>query len=142
MLEMNRRTLLKNLNRAAKWAANKERDHDEAVNIMMGCFRVLEQTGQQGIPEWINRRPDRRRSIKHIRDRYLTPKGNKVLRDLVTLTVSATEACTWRTNWLPGPLPVQVTKPVTSRHLHKMKAGRARKKAALEAMQTQRNELA
>ena len=121
---MNKRVLLKNLDKAAKWAAAKTRDHDQAVNIMVGCFGVLHQAGQRDITAWIDRKPARRRVLKNIRESYLSKRGNKVLRDLVALATSAVEACTWINNWLPGALPTPVAQRTpTNAQLAALKQG-------------------
>ena len=103
---MNKRVLLKNLDKAAEWVVAKQRDHDQSVNIMVGCFGVLRQAGQRDMAGWLDRKPERRRVLSDVRESYLSKRGNKVLRDLVTLTISAVEACTWVDNWLPGAMPV------------------------------------
>ena len=131
---MNKRVLLKNLDKAAEWAAAKQRDHDQAVNIMVGCFGVLRQAGQRDITGWIDRKPERRRVLKNIQKLYLSKLGNKVLRDLVSLTISAVEACTWIDNWLPGALPVPIAsgRPMKDGQQAKMQQGRKRRVAKVE----------
>ena len=138
---MNKRTLLRNLAKAAEWIADMERNHDEAVNIVVGCFRILEQAGQRRVTDWLDRKPDRRRILGNIRELYLTPKGNKVLRDLISLTISAVESCTWVDDWLPGALPVQTAprRSLTPEQMEKMREGKARKKASLEEARERRN---
>ena len=121
---MNKRVLLKNLDKAAEWVVAKQRDHDQSVNIMVGCFGVLRQAGQRDMAGWLDRKPERRRVLSDVRESYLSKRGNKVLRDLVTLTISAVEACTWVDNWLPGALPTPVAQRTpTNAQLAALKQG-------------------
>ena len=137
---MKKRILLKNLDKAAEWAAAKQRDHDQAVNIMVGCFYVLRQAGQRDMAGWLDRKPERRRVLSDIRESYLSKQGNKVLRDLVSLTISAVEACTWVDNWLPGALP---TPPASGRPMRdgqqaKMQQGKKWRAAKAEEARKRR----
>ena len=131
---MKKRILLKNLDKAAEWLAAKQRDHDQAVNIMVGCFGVLQQAGQHDMAGWLDRKPDRRRVLKNIQKSHLSKRGNKVLRDLVSLTISAVEACTWIDNWLPGALPVPTAsgRSMKDGQQAKMQQGRKRRVAKVE----------
>ena len=65
---MNKRILLGNLKKAAEWVAAKQRDHDQAVNVMVGFFQILRQAGQHDTPGWLNRKHQRRRVLANIRD--------------------------------------------------------------------------
>ena len=53
---MNKRILLRNLNKAADWVAAKQRDHDQAVNVMVGCFYILQQAGHHDMSGWLERK--------------------------------------------------------------------------------------
>ena len=137
---MNKRVLLKNLDKAAEWVVAKQRDHDQSVNIMVGCFGVLRQAGQRDMAGWLDRKPERRRVLSDVRESYLSKRGNKVLRDLVSLTISVVEACTWVDNWLPGALPVPVAtrKKLTKHQLAVLKKGRERRWGTLKNLRASR----
>ena len=121
-------TLLNNLQKAQKWAVAQKRDHDKAVNIMVGCFLVLQQAEFHGITQWIDRVPDRRKALKNIQKSYTTRRGNKASRDLVALTISTVEACVWVKSWAPYALPLLAgpERKLSEEHKAKLHRGRDR----------------
>ncbi len=125
---MNKKTLLNNLKKAVEWLNSGQRDHDQAVNIMVGCFCILRQAGQQGVTAGIDRKSERRRVLSNVRESYLSRQGNKVMRDLVALTISAVESCIWVDNWLPCALPTPISPrgPISEEHLAKLLQGKKR----------------
>lgn len=139
---MSKKILLKNLMKAAEWLNTKQRDHDQAGNIVVGCFFILRQAGQRDVTAWINRRPERRRVLGNVRETYLTRQGNKVLRDLLALTTSSVEACAWVDDWLPYALPTPISPrgPISEEHLAKLQHGKKRQRDRAKEVRMQRAE--
>ncbi len=124
---MDKRTLLEILGKAQQFVNTKQRDHDHVINIMVGCFYIL----QQAVADWLDRKPERRRVLGDVRESYLTQRGSKVLRDLMALTISTVEACVWVKDWNPSTLPTPVVARTISREQQaKMQGGRKQNRKA------------
>ena len=123
---MKKTTLLNNLKKLQQWAAAKKKDPDQAVNIMVGCFLALQQSGFHCATQWIDRVPDRRKVLKNIQKSHATRRGNKALRDLLALTISAVEAYTWVDSWNTYALPLLAgpERTISKEHLDKLCRGR------------------
>ena len=80
-------------------------DSDRAINLLVGCLQTMAQCGRPSLGDWLDRKRERRRTLKDIRNRFRSDAGNRVLRQLVELTVSQVEACSWRKGYWVGALP-------------------------------------
>jgi hypothetical protein len=113
-----RQFIIRALDQATKWLLSKRGqpgragDPWHAVNILVGTLDCLNQCGYS-IQSWLDRRTDRRRILRDIRNRYATPAPNKVLRDLVALAKAAVSACSWRSPYPLGALPSGEPRPAT-----------------------------
>lgn len=70
-------------------------DSDRAINLMVGCLQTIAQCDRRSVADWLERKPERGRTLKDIRNRFRSETGNRVLRQLVELAISEVEACTW-----------------------------------------------
>lgn len=109
---MNKRTVIANLRTLRKWVerqrgrpVNEEASY-EAQNILVGCAQLLLSSGGVSINGWVTRKAYRTGTVRRIMRTYVTKQGNRALLDLIDLTISSLEVCTWRNDFLPGPLPI------------------------------------
>ena len=129
---MRRQTVIRNLEHARQWLLDRRKKPSksgepwEAQNIFVGCVQLLNQCGRS-IQEWLGRRPDRRRVLKQIREKYVTNRGNVVLRRLVDLTVTELKACSWRDDFWIGALPIKFgQRKLSEAHKRAIRAARER----------------
>ena len=91
-------------------------DSDRAINLMVGCLQTIAQCGRPSLGDWLDRKRERRRTLKDTRNRFRSDTGTRVLRQLVDLAVSEVEACSWRKGYWVGALPIgSEPRPVTTK---------------------------
>ena len=142
---MNKRAVLQNLRFSLAWmekqlSARRTSDTiNRALNTMVGCFEILAICG---VPTtaWIDRRKGRRRALKNVRERYSKPDGNRALRQLLRLTITALEAAVWIKSLPVGALPTpKEPKPMTEAQRAQRRAA-SRKAHQKRELQRQRHE--
>jgi hypothetical protein len=146
---VHRKTLIRELERSRKWVlskrgkANSAGDPWTAQSIMVGAVQAISQCGES-IREWARRRKDRRRVLRDVKNRYNSPPGNKVLRDLVRLAMAVVGACSWKDEFWLGALPVRKEpRQLDVAHKRALAEGAARARAEeremLEALRKRRS---
>jgi len=101
-----------------------------AQDIVVGSIQAINECGRS-IRRWLDRRPERTRVLRDIRERYNAQQGNKILRDLITLAISEVGACSWVSDFRVGPLPLQrEPKPMTDEHRKAAAEGRRQAREA------------
>lgn len=134
---MKKRTVIANLRTHKKWVetqrgtrVNEEAGY-EAQNILVGCAQLLLSGGGVSINEWVTRKTYRTDVVRRIQRTYVTKQGNRALLDLIDLTISSLEACTWEDDFLPGALPiVREARRVSEAQQKAMREGRDRARQA------------
>jgi hypothetical protein len=131
---MEKKTTIHHLRRCRDWLRKqqgKEADLEsgwKAQNILIGCCQVIHACNGDSARPWLDRRPNRRKILRRIDDRYCTREGNRVLRQLVDYAIVELEACVWVKDLDPGALPIEKEpRRLSKAHNRALHAGRWRR---------------
>ena len=142
---MNKRLVIRNLEHAKTWLEERLGkpstigDPWEAQNILVGCVQLANQC-RQPVHAWVDRRKGRRSALKRVRETHNTESGNRALRQLIDLTISAVQSCTWRDEFLTGALPIKFKPPRRKPMSEAQKQARREQLAAVRRRQEEARE--
>ena len=126
---MDRKHLLRGLEKLAVWAKKPDADGDKAVNIVFGCIDIMEQSYQNGLRRWFESHNARMRLLKDPSRTHMSQRCRAAMRQLIALTISSVEAVPFVTEYRPGALiaVIDEQKQPTKKQMANMKKARAKK---------------
>jgi hypothetical protein len=146
---MNKQIIIRNLGRHLKSLSRKDQetvsDGYTAENVVVACFQVLHECGRskQSRDAWIDRQGFRK-TLERIQRRYTKPKAKRAMKRLIELAITELEACSWRTQFSVGALPIdREPKPMTAAQREARRQNmtrlKAQQRAEREALERARN---
>ncbi len=131
-MRIKNKTAVVELTRHLKWIEKQSvnPDHKPFIchhvqDIITACLHVVNDSPTVDLGRWIDRRRNRRRTIRNCKQVYQARTANLELCRLVRLAISTLEADrTFRPEVFVGPLPIREPRTLTPDHIAKMQAAR------------------